>query len=909
MRFQLRPVTCAVHAALLGLSFAAHAQQAPAAPAAPEPERKKATTEKVEPVVVTGIRGSLQQSITQKKDNDNMVEVITAEDIGKMPDKNIADSLQRVPGVTISSASAGEGGFDENDRVSLRGTNPSLTQTMINGHMIGSGDWFVLNQVGTVGRSVSYSLLPSELVKQVIVRKSAQADLVEGGVAGTVDIITRKPLDFRNALTVEASAGAVYADLPRKTDPQFSALFNWKNEAGTMGIMLQAFSQQRHLRRDGVETLGYGTIAPGSAIATSNPDLAGVDYPNAIGSVLFEQKRERTGGMITFQIKPTTETSFELSGFQSDLKAWNYNRNYLIWTSHILNGGAGQAPDAGYQVRNNTLTSAQWTPIDGSQYVIVDQLLRPGAKATTNFINLDGSWRRGGLSVSTKIGSSRGKGETPTQAVFEGDVLNTGARYALHGLGSAPDSGVLAGNPASFAGTKLDWIFGASPARTNDSEDWAQLDSEYRPDDGAISSFKFGVRAAKHGRDTTFIAQGPLWSADPFAAANLPAWNGQTYPSNFGRGLSGGFLRNVWQLDPRVLEAWGNTYSNRDPLAREYFASEFSMNEKNLAAYGMMSFGGDRWSGNLGLRFVQTKEHVLTNVAIPGSVCDVQKPCSVAGAVTTSAFGSFYRKPVDNTYNDFLPSLNLRYELSRDMMARFAVARTMARPDFSALGGSISLDDTNNTGNGGNPNLKPIRSTNFDASLEWYFAPRSLLSANVFHMDLQNYVGYGVSEAQYYNERTHSFQTYRISSPVNSKGRVSGFELGYQHSFASGFGINANYTYADGSESGGRPLVGNSKNTYNIGAYFENERINARIAYTFRSSFFNGLDRSTAQYQGDTGTLAASLGYKLSDKLSLSLDMMNLNNPVLKYYAKNQDQPTAFYSNGRQFYLTLRGKF
>lgn len=103
--------------------------------------------------------------------------------------------------------------------------------------------------------------------------------------------------------------------------------------------------------------------------------------------------------------------------------------------------------------------------------------------------------------------------------------------------------------------------------------------------------------------------------------------------------------------------------------------------------------------------------------------------------------------------------------------------------------------------------------------------------------------------------------------------------------------------------------MGNSKNTYNIGAYFENERINARIAYTFRSSFFNGLDRSTAQYQGDTGTLAASLGYKLSDKLSLSLDMMNLNNPVLKYYAKNQDQPTAFYSNGRQFYLTLRGKF
>ena len=909
MKFQLRPVTCAVHVALLSLTFAAHAQTAPTAPSAPAPEQKKDEVTKVETVIVTGIRGALQQSVRQKKDSDNLVEVITAEDIGKMPDKNIADSLQRVPGVTISSASASEGGFDENDRVSLRGTNPSLTQTTINGHMISSGDWFVLNQVGTVGRSVSYSLLPSELVKQVIIRKSSQADLIEGGVAGTVDIVTRRPLDFSAPFTREASAGAVYADLPKKTDPQFSALFNWKNEAGTMGVMAQAFSQKRSLRRDGVETLGYNTIAPGSAIARSNPDLSGVDYPNAIGSALFEQTRERTGGLVSVQIKPTTETSFELTGFTSDMKASNYNRNYLIWTSHILNGGAGQAPDAGYVVQNNTLVSAQWKPIAGQQYVIVDQILRPTASSSTNFINLDGQWRRGGLNITGKIGTTRGKGDTPSQSVFEGDVLNTGARYTLHGINSAPDSGVLAGNPASFTGTGLDWIFGASPARTRDSEDWAQLDGEYSLDNGLVSSIKFGARGAKHSRSSEFIAQGPLWSADPFAAANLPAWSGQTYPSNFGSGLSGNFLRSVWQIDRSVLEAWGNKYSNRDPLARQYFPGEFGLTEKNLAAYAMANFGGENWSGNMGVRFAQSKESVLTNVAIPGTVCGVQAACSVAGAITTSAFGSFYRKTVDNTYNDVLPSLNLRYNFSRDLIGRFAVASTLARPDFSALGGAVSLDDTNNTGNGGNPNLKPIRSTNFDGSLEWYFAPRSILSVGLFDVELKNYVGYGVSEAQYYNEQHKRFEIYRISSPINSKGSVRGMEFGYQHSFANGFGVNANYTYADGKETGNRPLVGNSKNTYNVGAYFENERFNARVAYTFRSAFFNGLDRASAQYQADTGTLAASLGYKISDKLNLSFDMLNLNNPVLKYYAKNPDQPTAFYSNGRQFYLTLRAKF
>ncbi|TMH05827.1 MAG: TonB-dependent receptor, partial [Betaproteobacteria bacterium] len=170
-------------------------------------EKKKAGEQEAQTVVVTGIRGSLQQSLARKRNADSHVEVITAEDIGKMPDKNVADSLQRVPGVTISSAGATEGGFDENDRVSMRGTGPSLTQTLLNGHGVATGDWFVLNQTGTVGRSVSYSLLPSELVESVVVHKTSEASLVEGGVTGSVNIVTRRPLGFKQQLTLEASAG------------------------------------------------------------------------------------------------------------------------------------------------------------------------------------------------------------------------------------------------------------------------------------------------------------------------------------------------------------------------------------------------------------------------------------------------------------------------------------------------------------------------------------------------------------------------------------------------------------------------------------------------------------------------------------------------------------------------------
>ena len=194
-----------------------------------------------------------------------ITEVVTPEDIGKMPDKNVADSLSRLPGVTTSAAGANEGGFDENDRVSMRGTNPSLTQTLINGHNIAAGDWFVLDQVQQVGRSVSYTLLPSEIVSKVVVEKTSSASLVEGGVAGSVDIITRKPLDYSKPFTLEASVGAVYATLPSKTDGQYSALANFKNDANNFGVMLQLFSETRHLRRDGArKSSGYDTIAKGS---------------------------------------------------------------------------------------------------------------------------------------------------------------------------------------------------------------------------------------------------------------------------------------------------------------------------------------------------------------------------------------------------------------------------------------------------------------------------------------------------------------------------------------------------------------------------------------------------------------------------------------------------------------------
>ena len=888
----------------------------------------------IEEIVVSGIRYSNQLSLDTKRAATSVVEVITAEDIGKMPDKNVADSLSRVVGVTVSSASANEGGFDENDRISMRGTNPSLTQTLLNGHNVAAGDWFVLNQVQQVGRSVSYTLLPSELVDHIVVHKSSHAALVEGGVAGSVDIITRKPLDFKDQLTLSASVGAVYADLPSETDPQLSGLFNWKNDADTVGVLLQAFSEERHLRRDGVEILGYQTIAPGSTIATSNPDLAGVSYPRLIGAALFEQERKRTGGLVDIEFRPSDDLRIDAQYFMSDLDATNYNRNYLLWGERIVNFGAGQAPDPGYVVRNNTLVAANFSPVPGCEapglpdctlYGVYDQISRPDEKASSNYGSLEASYRfSDAFTLSGQVGTSTGHGETPTQDVSETHpAANSGAGFQLNGLGSAPDFnfGTADTSTPSPGGTPVvfGWIFGAQFVDVEDEENWAKVDADFAIDSGAWTDLKFGVRVSEHKRDSLgAIAQGPTFSGGPTGGggvdpANYPT-TFQNYPSDFNT-FGGSFPTNIWFWSPSQLAEYnGEGLVQRDPVARAYYQNLFEVEEKNAAAYVQADFRGSNWSGNIGVRVVRTEEDIVTYT---------QTSATDPDAIPGSLFGPFKGINVDHTYDDVLPSANLKWDVTEDLVARFAAAMTMTRPDYSALAGFTDLSPPANvggtgTGTGGNPDLEPIRSTNFDAGLEWYFAKNSLLGVGLFYMDLENYVSFG-SDTKTYFTYSEAFPDgadvpYILTVPVNAEGRVQGVELSYQQAIGENFGVAANYTYADGKQTslvttGDDRLVGTSENTYNLSGYYENERFNARVTYTYRSEFFSGLDRNTAFSQDEIGSLAASLGFIFNENLSVVLDGQNLTDETLKYFALNEDQPRAFYKNGAQYYLNLRVKF
>ena len=867
-------------------------------------------------VVVTGIRESLEKAIEIKRTSDQHLEVISADDIGKLPDKNVADALQRLPGVNTTSAASGEGGFDENDRVSIRGTSPSLTQVLVNGHSISTGDWFILDQFSTVGRSVSFTLLPSEMVQTTSVYKTQDASLVEGGVAGDVNIITRRPFDFKEPLTFQAALQGDYNSLTKQTKPQINGLLSWQNAAGTFGALIQGFYEDRSVRRYGQETLGYTQIDGTMQTGISHPELKGVWAPTLIGSTLFEQERKRGGGDIALQWRPNDKLEVRLDGFYSKLNATNVNDNYMFWGSNELNKNSPTS----FTVANNTLTSANFpligpggTPVNG---LVVDNIVRPDASGTSYYVNLDADYHASDtLTFNGQIGYTHGVGKTPTEPAFEVDGA-TAISYAPSGNGWVVTPTNI--NPASPAGLSNDWAWNETFTSV-DEEAYGKIDGVLNVNQGVFKDVMFGLRYADHSREVvgwdrgcTLGADGQCWTSPtmPFSATNP-----SPYPSGFNSGALGvpGLLLPI-AGNPGTIVGILNSISDgvHGPISsiktpiNYYWPGAFKVTEGDLSAYLMAKVGGEGWRGNFGLRIAQTKEHAYVNVSDPAGV----NPA----VITSSAYGPYVVTNVSHNYVDFLPSVNLTFDVKDNVLLRVAAAETMSRPDFSALGGTVTLTDTTLTGNGGNPNLKPIKAAVYDAALEWYYAPTSIVAVSIFYQDLSSYVSFGTSKAVYLNSFLSKagapvFSTYTISSPANTTGQVKGVEFQIQQPLPYNFGFQFNATYVDSSDADGNPLVGTSRYTVNAVGYYENAGFSGRLAYTYRSHFFVGLDRSAAENQDNYGSLDGSLNYRINQNLELTFDALNITNNKLKYYALNKTQPRAVYDNGSQIFFGLRVKY
>jgi iron complex outermembrane receptor protein len=948
-------------AALLAASSAVYAQSAPADDA-----------KTLKEVVVTGIRASLQKAIQIKRNSDDLVDAISAEDIGKLPDRNVADALQRIPGVNTVSAASGEGGFDENDRVSIRGTPPSFVSVMIDGHPVSTGDWFVEDQYQTVGRSVSMTLLPSEIVNTIVVDKSQNASLVEGGISGSINIETRNPLDLHQQYTVQAAVEGAYNSLVGSTKGQFNGLIGWKSSDGTLGVIVQGFDENRDVRRYGQEVLGYapvtaptgctgggtlsltgnaygcsaGALTGGTPISYTNASLVqkGVIYPTLIGSALFEQTRKRQGGDFAAQWRPTNTLEFKFTAFYSDLNASNVNDNYMFDGSREFTNGAPTS----YTVSGGAISSASFpsNPTGNNIAAVVDNIIRPNAEARSEYFNLDGKYKVNDKLIFTgQVGYTMGLGHTPEQPSFEVDNSVTPASYAPSGAGVAVSFPGL--NVQSPAGLANDWAWNFADT-SKDKEFYGKIDGDYDLEVGFVRKVDFGVRYSDHDRKVDAWDRGcsvggataQCWNAPatPFSQTNPTSYPGGYSGSALGipglivplagdpgtiinliNGEASGVRGSVQHLTNPQNDTGGCTATYQGVTqscagANYYFPYASHVHEKDWAAYVMAKLGGEGWRGNVGVRFVGTDQHSYVDTPDSGGGTEVDANCGCDGSlpqdILSSAFGPYYINNIHHTYFDVLPSLNLTFDLKPDLLFRVSAAETMTRPDYSALGGAVSLTQTNYTGNGGNPNLKPIKSANLDASLEWYYAPLASLTLNAFYMDVQNYVGYGNYVASYYTLQTHAYENYTISAPVNSSGQVQGFELAWQQPIAhTGFGFLGNYSFADSEASGGGTLVGDSRHTFNLTGYYENKIVSARLAYTYRSHFYVGLNEASPENQADTGSLDASVNIKLNKYTNFSIQGLNLTDELLKYYAANPSQIRAVYENGRQVYFGLHVKY
>ncbi len=433
---------------------------------------------KLEEVVVYGIRASLRESLESKREATGVEDDLTAEDVGKFPDKNLAEALARVPGIVINRE------FGEGERINLRGTPTTLTQATLNGHSLSTADWFILDQQNAT-RSFNYLMLPADLIGKVEVQKTAQADVQEGGIGGTVNVETRKPLALE-PFTAYASLQGARSELAGKTDPFATGLISFKDQDNRFGFLLSGIYQERNIRRDGFEILGYAPLS------NTNPTLV----PTLINSALFQQDRIRKGANFDFQVKPTEELEFNFNGLLSIFNAENTNQSWLADPQRALgNGGAitNCVVDNGACVAGTVSSKNNGTQDFGVFYDSFHRL----AKTTSHNLDLDTKYTPGaGWTVHLDVGYTDATGNTNPQlfpefgapAVFSYDFRNGAPQ--VHFLPNGNGTTVNFSNPNSFA---FDFA-NAHQILNDDRETYVYLDALKELNFGVLKSLKFGVK-------------------------------------------------------------------------------------------------------------------------------------------------------------------------------------------------------------------------------------------------------------------------------------------------------------------------------------------------------------------------------------------------------------------------------
>lgn len=870
-------------------------------------------------IVVTGFRKSLQDSAETKRRANAIVDVISAEDVGKFPDNNVAESLSHLPGVTVDHQ------FGEGEQVSIAGVEPALNRILIDGHSVASADWGG-NPSDRSSRSFNYGLLSPEIISQAVVYKTPEARLQEGAIGASVDIVTRKPLDLKpNTLT--ASGGYEYNDRSNRGSPRGSLLYSWHNDAGTIGVLGSVGFDREYLARAGVAVYGYLTgdsffqhDANGAVVRDANnqpvpqnstlqvkggsySDLLSARLPAFLAHEYFQQTRQRLSFSGAVQVKPTDNLTITGTGL---VIRGNYDNFSNSEYSYNVRGNLLQSAT----ITNGLITSATFGAGTGTNWTgeLDTNFRRTRIKNDSGTLLFD--WDKDGWKVSGNLGYTKASGGKDPEYLLnfrtlQGFTAGANGRDTMldwqypasdgtRWVSTSPGESRLQDEPAVLAATNGAGFFGAQiggitrAELTIDKEKFGQLDVSREVGWGPVTKILFGARYSDHDNQQTTYG-GATFTNNAFTLADLGSY---TLDSDLYNGLSTTGNGTPYATLTKENAIAALTAPGTLNVTRALDTGSFFMvNEKIATGYVQADLEFGKFRGNIGGRFVHTKDTSSYYLSSNNLTQLVVAPRSD---------------------DRFLPSFNLAYDAGPGVVLRVAAAKVMARPRYSQLAGSLSLDDTTRTGGGGNPDLKPYSATNFGLSAEWYFSKSGYVSGEVFYRDITNYISNQNVTQSRTNQLTGQTLDYAISTPINGgKASVTGFSLSLQTPIAFGFGIQANYTFADadtGINGQGLPYL--SRTTYNIVPYFESGPFQARLSYNYRSKYFYVFGRlSSADYTDGYRDLGLSVSYKLTQNISVTANASNLLDETYYQYSATPSAPTALYKNGRVFSLTTHLKF
>jgi TonB-dependent receptor len=931
-------------------------------------------------IVVTGFRASLNNALNMKRREAAAVDSIVAEDIGKFPDSNLAESMQRVPGVALARGDGGEG-----RNISVRGLGPAFTRVRINGMegtaQTGSSDIY---GAGNNGRSFDFNVFPTEIFSALSVRKTPSADVEEGSLGATVDLSAPKPLDQKDDFVLAATARGIYSELSKEVDPRASLLVSKKFDDGRFGILASVAYQKRHIREVGYSAvdilsadanggfcspLGYAPAniagqtpaqlesrgVTATDCSTGNPrtsstaayqtiqDLRRADKLTTPGSGAFlprlprylnsEQNQERIGGSLTLQFQPDDDTDVSIDALYSRFDVTRRD-NYIAAVSFARNANNLGQPmtsvrDAQFD-ENGSLVYGLFDGVDVRSEGLVDHFVSTFKQTNLNFRHRFNDR----LEITGLVGFNRSiwDGKKRLQTFIDAvDTDNFSIDFRDGGTTPVLGFGFDVNNPANFAyapslanGTVLGGFSLQGKPSKNKTD---VLTSELNLTWTASEAFKIkaGSQYRRNEFRSTFLRP---YTADSLVRA-LPAGTTLADITTTISGVDklwGNGAPSSWvAIDP---DKWSSTFGfdsirfcgvecgGGDSRVREEVASAYAM-----AQFDLEDALGFAIRGDVGVRYVHTdmRSSGYINISSPTS------PTGLAGQF----------KAANKVYDDWLPSANIVIEPMRNLLLRFSASKVLSRPELGLLTPTSSITATTRNGSISNPALDPIRAKTFDAAVEWYFRPGSLLSAAFFYKDISTYIqsissqipftDLGLPNELLTGTNTVPSDIFTISQPVNTPGGpLKGIELNAQipfnflHGFLGNFGVLANYTHVISkinycltsvngvcTVSTKDDLIGLSPNTASATLYYEDEKFSIRTTGNFRDQFIRGIPASAgSDLQGNAKTfyMDASASYNISDRLKVIVEATNLTDEQNRLYIDSTRQDTLFETRiGRTF--------